>query len=123
MYVTNVASELDEIVTKHKWSSADEEPNTKIIIKDTDEWNRASGTYYVRVVADSFEDNLAGFGVSYNLGEASNQLSENVAVNDSVEEQKSNYYFFSLRDYSYDCKLSLTAITGDPDIYISINEN
>lgn len=123
MYVTNVPSELDDIVEKYKWSSADEEPNTKIIIKDTDEWNRSTGTYYVRVVANKFEDKVAEFGVSYSIGESSNQLSENVAVNDAVNEQQYNYYFYSLRDYSYDLKCSLTAITGDPDIFISINTN
>lgn len=122
-YVTNVPSEFDEIETKYKWSSADEDPRTKIIIRDSDEWNRATGTYYVRVVVDEFEDDLSNFGISYNIGETSVQLTENIAVNDSVDEEKYNYYFFTLREYTFDVKISLTAITGDPDIFMSINEN
>ena len=123
MYMTNVPSEFDDIESKYKWSSSDEDPNTKIIIRDTDEWNRSTGTYYIRVVTDNFEDGESGFGISYNVGETSVQLNENIAVNDSVEEEKYNYYFFTLREFTFDCKISLTAITGDPDIFLSINEN
>jgi hypothetical protein len=105
------------------WTNYDEEPINTVVIYKTDTKYMMIGTYTVAVYVTDFNGDIAQFGIQYMLSSQIAQLHENIPITDSLEQQTYKYYFFALHDIHTDVKIALTAINGDPDLYVSINEN
>jgi hypothetical protein len=84
---------------------------------------KATGTYLVLVMAMEFAETFdsASYSILFTSGSGSTSLQENVAFNDEVEQGNYKYYIFPLHYSHEDITITVTSLSGDPDIYISAN--
>lgn len=128
LYVANQLSNLDwdNEVFYYNWknSSNTSDPNYVITINPDDFWYKLDSTYLVLVMGEKYlADHSATYMVGFNTGDGPVTLSEDVPFSGVVIEGDYNYYTFPIHFNHEDVTISVTVMSGDPDLYISVSPN
>ena len=124
LYVDNSLSSLDSqhMSFEYTWKLKGAKQSNRaydLVIETTDEAYKSKGTYLAVVVAREFVKETASYMLMYRPGGRSPvHLQENTPVRDDVEEKESRFYVFTLYEVHKDITISVTAISGDPDLYV-----
>jgi hypothetical protein len=127
MYVANSPNNLDREreIFYYDWCTCAEnreDHNYVVNIKTTDGKYKAQTTYLVLVVATYFtSDDSASYSIMYNIGNGTISLQEAVPYMDEVGHNEYKYYLFPIYLNHEDVTITVTAMTGDPDLYVSVN--
>ena len=126
VYVANNLGNLDwqNEIFYYNWrdhpSSGD--PVNVVNIKTTDPCYVLDSTYLILVQADRFSVNgTATYSITYNIGNGTAMLTEDVPYRGQVINNEYNYFTFPIHANHEDITFSVTALSGDPDIYISVD--
>ena len=66
------------------------------------------------------EDGTATYSITYTSGGGSTHLQEGIAWNDEVDDKEYKYYKFPINQNHEDINIVITALTGDPDLYVAV---
>mmetsp|Transcript_16761 Transcript_16761/g.16657 ORF Transcript_16761/g.16657 Transcript_16761/m.16657 type:complete len:1644 (-) Transcript_16761:43-4974(-) len=123
IYAANSLANLDwntEIFFYNWRSDSNSTDITNTITIDTnDPAYLLTTTYLVLVIAEQFSDDSATYSIVYSIGDGVVILSEDIPYNGQVEEKKYDYYRFPVFYNHEDITITVTALTGDPDLYIT----
>lgn len=93
-----------------------------ILIKSTDPNFKNDGTYFVLVYFDELvSTDQASFSIKWNTANTMNVLTESMAQNGWTKKDETDYFKFIVSPSSSDddIEISLTPLTGDPNMVIS----
>jgi hypothetical protein len=127
LYAANSEKNLDwsKEIFYYNWkadNSNHSDPSSTIIIKPDDPWFRTDSTYLILVMAEKFlPDHSATYVVSYSAGNGSVFLAQDVPYTGVVSEEQYSYFIFPVHFSHEDVTISVTALSGDPDIFISVD--
>lgn len=125
MQVTNDISTVDW-AQGGQWKDfeADNEYPSIIDIKISDPNFLANSTYGILVNATSFvEQDYASFALVYASSNTLVTLTEDVTFTDKTGEEEYRHYVFPIQSNLADFKISITSLTGDQDLYVSLTPN
>ena len=129
LYAANSEKNLDwsKEIFYYNWKASNtnhSDPSYSIIIRPNDPWYRIDSTYLVLVMAEKFLPDLsATFVVSYSAGSGSVLLAQDVPYTGVVGENMYSYFIFPVHFNHEDVIISVLALSGDPDIFVSVNPN
>ena len=128
-----VANKLSNIDWKHEtflydWKSSSNKNHsdlsTSLVIDPNDKFFLMESTYAILVMADKFlPDHSATFIITLNIGNGTILLSEDVPYTGVVVKGEYSYFMFPVHYSTEDISISLTCISGDADLYVSVNPN
>lgn len=128
-----VANKLSNIDWKHEiflydWKSSSSKNHsdlsTSLVIDPSDKFFLLDSTYAILVMADKFLPDLsATFIITLNIGNGTILLSEDVPYTGVVVKNEYSYFMFPVHYSTEDITISLTCISGDADLYVSVNPN
>ncbi|OMJ70119.1 hypothetical protein SteCoe_31973 [Stentor coeruleus] len=127
LYVANQLSNLDwkNEIFYYDWRNDvanHSDPYYVINISPNDPSYKLDSTYLILVMGENYlADNTSTYVVAFTCGDANMILSEDVPVTGVVIENEYNYYTFPIHYNHEDVTISITALTGDPDMYISVD--
>ena len=129
LYAANSEKNLDwsKEIFYYNWKASNanhSDPSSNIIIRPDDLWYRVDSTYLILVMAEKFLPDLsATFAVSYSAGSGAVHLSEDVPYTGVVGENTYSYFVFPVHFSHEDVTISVTTLSGDPDMFISVSPN
>lgn len=129
LYVANRLENLDwsKGVFYYDWMSNDTSASQQAVtinINSDDRFYRMQSTYLVLVQATDFNnDKTASYVVTYSSGEGMISLQEGVPFPDEVAEKAYRYYAFPIHYDHEDITITVSALNGDPDLYVSLRTN
>ncbi|OMJ88503.1 hypothetical protein SteCoe_9537 [Stentor coeruleus] len=127
LYVANQLSNLDwkKEIFYYNWRNDVtnySDPYYIINISPDDIWYKLDSTYLILVMGESYlADNTSTYVVGFTCGDANMILNEDVPITGVVMQNEYNYYTFPIHYKHEDVTISITALTGDPDMYISVD--
>ena len=126
IYVANQLSNLNwtSEIFYYNWknSTNTSDPNYVINIRTDDIWYKYDSTYLILVMgAEYLPDNSSTYVVSFTTGDGPISLSEDVPFTGVVLEGDYSYYTFPIHYSHEDVTISVTVMSGDPDLYISVS--
>jgi len=129
MYVANSPEALDWLQETflYEWCTCYVNNSglaNSITILPDDPSYRANSVYLVLVQGQTFgADGSASFIVSYSLDGSSVYLQEGIPYFDEVAMDQYKYYLFPLSQDHEDVTIQVTALAGDPDLYVLLNSS
>ena len=129
IYVTSDPNNLDEEnqIFYYDWCTESQNRSDYryvINIKTSSRHYKPSSTYLILVIAREFSsENSASYSIMYSTGNWPVRLSEGVGYMDEVNGENSKYYLFPIASLHEDVSITLTALTGDPDLFLSLDPN
>lgn len=129
LYVANRLENLDwsKGIFYYDWMSNDTSASQQAVsinINPDDRFYRMQSTYLVLVQATGFNnDKTASYVVTYSSGEGLISLQEGVPFPDEVAEKAYRYYAFPIHYDHEDITITVSALSGDPDLYVSLRVN
>ena len=129
LYAANSEKNLDwsKEIFYYNWKASNanhSDPSSSIIIRPNDPWYKIDSTYLVLVMAEKFLPDLsATFVVSYSAGSGAVLLAQDVPYTGVVGEDMHTYFIFPVHFNHEDVIISVVALSGDPDIFVSVNPN
>lgn len=127
LYAANKLSNLDwnSEIFYYNWKASNSnhsDPSYTITITPKDPWYLSDSTYLILVMAEKFlADKSATYTVSYTAGDGSLLLSEDTPFSGVVLMNDYSYFIFPVHFSHEDIVISLTTLSGDPDLFISVN--
>lgn len=125
LYVDNSLSSLDtqHMSFEYTWKLKGAKQSNRaydLVIETTDEAYKPKGTYIAVVIAREFVNETASYMLVYRPGGRSPvHLQEDTPVRDDVNEAESRFYVFTFYEAHKDITISVTALSGDPDLYVA----
>lgn len=127
IFVSNNQDSLDWGKSKfnYTWKANSSQGNANILtISTKDKDFKVNATYFVLVSAYSFNaEDTAEFTIQYTQGNQILMLTSDASILGNVQSYGYSYYSFPIHFSHIDLKISLTAISGNPDLYISFDPN
>jgi hypothetical protein len=129
LYVANKISNIDwkKEIFYYNWkstSTSHSDLSTSVVINPSNEDFLLDSTYAVLVMADKFLPDLsATYVISFSIGNGSVLLSEDIPFTGIVLKEEYSYFMFPVHYSTEDITISLTCLSGDSDLYISVNPN
>lgn len=106
-------------MNNYTWSAQD--PDTTITIKTTDPSYKQDGTYHVLVTKFSNDDNsLHLFSIKYSTGIYTASIMEGYPESGKLDRNDYAYYKYYITELTGTITVTVTAISGDPDLFISL---
>ena len=126
LYVANRPENIDwdKGIFYYDWMSNDtsaSQQSVAINIDPSDSFYRMQSTYLVLVQGVEFSsDQTASYVVTYSSGDGFISLQEGVPFPDEVSEKAYRYYAFPIHYDHEDITITVSALAGDPDVYVSL---
>ncbi|CAG9324585.1 unnamed protein product [Blepharisma stoltei] len=128
LYVANQLENLDwsREIFWYNWMgySNGSDPNNVINILPSDPQYKLDSTYLILVNGEEFAyDNTSTYSIVLSVGDGTVILSDDVPYTDQVSDKSYNFYMYPIHEDHQEVTISVTALTGDPDIYVSVFPN
>ncbi|CAG9327906.1 unnamed protein product [Blepharisma stoltei] len=99
-------------------------PFSTITISPSDILYKCDTTYGVYVRGDEFSyDNSSDYSIVVSFGDDGIILSDDIPFTDAVTQQAENFYVYQIHEDHPEITISVTALTGDPDLMIYAKSN
>ena len=128
LYVDNNATSLntEQMTFEYIWKlKGARQPNRAydLVIPTTDKDYKAKSVYLAVVIGREFAENdEASYSIVYRPGgELPSHLQDDIPIRDEVELNAWRFYVFTLFEAHRDITISVTALSGDPDLYVAYN--
>jgi len=116
--VTEVPDPL--ISSTWQWLSSQEYSGEALVIWNTDpNWSAGPNSiYYIGI----FSDSDASYHITVSTSDTHVMLQDGIAAHGTVDAGDAKYFRYDIHEEGCSLNLQLTAITGDPDLYVSTSE-
>lgn len=107
----------------YDWKAVSSQANANILtISKLDHKFKSNSTYLVLVQATAFAtDDTATFTLQFIQGNQILMLTSDISLSGTIQGQEYSYYSFPIQHSNIDLKISLTVISGNPDLFISFD--
>ena len=129
LYIANNENAIDTKTNyfNYNWVLAeigDKSPSSSILIKANSPAYKSRSTYLIKVMAFKFlADNSATFSVSFRFGNKTTSLTHNLPFSSQVDLDQYDYFTYPLLLTDDEVVISVTALSGDCDLFIKIGVN